>query len=140
MNPNKEREARLAAAANAKRALMRKSLAKLVHDSQLIRPIPEWPSWTRELLFKEHKNRNERYNLIVWLWRNGVESAIAAEWTMYHGRFNQFEYDKQAHLQVEGLVKGLRNKNSKEYKFAMDKPIFVMEENKVEPQKTRSQF
>lgn len=136
-----EREKRLLKAKAAKQELMRRNLTRFIHDTDLIRyPIDTWPAWVKTLTFKEHKDRNERYNLLIWLWRNGVVEHIAEKIVMYHGNYEGYRYDRAAIQQMADLVKGLSRPGSKIYEAAHAKPVFVMELERVDPPKRRDQY
>lgn len=141
-----EKQARLAAAKRAKIALMDRALTRYVQETDIIAPIQEWPGWTKSLLFKPHKNRNERYNLMIWLWRNGVSAEIAEPIVMFHHKFGNdadgtsYKYDADAHRQMKTLVTDLNNPMSKQYEIAKEKAIFMLDSKQVEPAKTREQY
>jgi len=133
-----EREQRLKAAAKAKSALIKAALTKYVNQLDIIAPIEEWPTLWKDLLFTEHKNRNQRYNLMIWLWRNGVLENIARDIVLYHNKWSGLMYDRDAMRQMDELVRELGKPNSRTAEYAHAKPMYIMEEREVLPRVNRS--
>lgn len=63
-------------------------------------PIKDWPTWVRRLFFKRHKDRNERFDMFVFFFRNGASPEQSARWVMYPG-----VYDASAHRSMQDAVR-----------------------------------
>lgn len=68
----------------------------------------EWPLWAQRLLLKEHKKRNERFNLYYFLIANGLYPGTAIVWStmtdVVNRRAVSMGYDADALRDVKGLL------------------------------------
>lgn len=91
---------------NYERAIrLNRSLHGKIKFDDLITDVVNWPAWAKQSLFKVHKNRSERMNLWVFLWKNGVPPEKAVEYVLFHGKVGLTTYDASAISSMGDLVK-----------------------------------
>lgn len=60
----------------------------------------EWPLNKKQLFLKQHKKRNDRLELFLFLWGNGMRPERAMYWVLWHNT-----YDRSAIEDVQGMVR-----------------------------------
>lgn len=103
-------------------------LRRAINLSDVFYDYETWPAWAKMSFDKKHKNRNERFKLFVFFWRNGMEPGTARRWVMIHDT-----YDKAAWESMEDLVQKTRTKHGTEYLERI--PIYIFNSNRVEEYK-----
>jgi len=86
-------------------AAVRRRLTSMIKSSDEFFDIEEWPRWARVSFLEPHHKRNERYNLFLFFWRNGLRAETAERWIMFHHNYRQYAYDKNALEDIRGLRK-----------------------------------
>lgn len=61
-------------------------------EADIFFPFNSWPRWAQQAFTKQHKNRDERYKLFVFFWKNGMEPGTAASWIMRYGNYDRNAY------------------------------------------------
>ena len=86
-----------------------------------------WPDWVKRLLYNGHKKNNERYNLWLYLWRNGVEPGYCSEIVLFH-----MGYDYGAKRDMKELERmAIDFYNPKRADKLLNKAIYIVKYNKV---------
>lgn len=70
--------------------------------------VSTWPTWAQVAFQKPHKDRNERFYLFVFLWKNGLEAWKAKEWMMWHRTYDRSAWQSMSDLEAMTRVKGGR--------------------------------
>lgn len=73
-------------------------------------PFKDWPLWAKQSFLKPHKNRNERYYLWIFLWKNGMEPHRASYWVMKHGG-----YDREGWQSIRDLENKAKTPHGRRY-------------------------
>lgn len=73
-------------------------------------PIGMWPVWLQQIFLKRHKNRQERFKLWLFFWRNGMHRRRATYWVMSHG-----SYDRTAWASIQDLSRMSETREGQEY-------------------------
>lgn len=100
----------------------------------VIDPIETWPKWAQENFHALHKSNNQRFNLWLFLWRNGVEPQLAQDIVFFHHRFGgEFRYDTNAWTDIGELVKVARQSLSEKKRKLEMKPMYILAAKRVLP-------
>lgn len=87
-----------------------------LEEGDLFFPLSTWPPIAKEYMLKTHKSRNERFYLMRFLCYNGLRPAIASNWVLREG-----EYDQEALRDQAGLIE-----KAKHFEFYRKGRIFNM--------------
>lgn len=63
--------------------------------------LREWPVWAINAFFNVHKDRNERYRLFVFFYKNGMPPWHAVFWVMWHDTYDLSAWYSIADAYVE---------------------------------------
>lgn len=94
-------------------------------NADIFYPVASWPQWARQALQNPHKNREDRFNLFVFLWKNGMEAWRAQEWVMYHKT-----YDTSAWKSMQDVVNHTKTREGRLYLRRI--PMMDMELGRVD--------
>lgn len=79
-------------------------------DADVFFPFTQWPEWARMAFVKKHKNRDERFKLATFFWKNGMMAHHAVQWVMWHGN-----YDREAWKSINDWLRQTTTKEGREY-------------------------
>lgn len=97
-------------------------------------PLSNWPEWAKTSFVNSHKDRNARFKLFVFFWKNGMEPYRAAHWTIgWHNRHG-FPYDQAAMRQVNELVQAAQMMRGRQYAYMWRMPVLDIQERRLHPQ------
>lgn len=88
-----------------------------------------WPQWLRNLYLKEHKNRQERWDLFVILTKNGVHPDVACNSIM----IDNSVYDEKAIRQMYEIRDCFLQKIGRCYWNQWNKRVYMLSEKVYHP-------
>lgn len=68
---------------------MSRDIVSEIEEADVFFPMRQWPPWARQAFVKEHKNRDERFKLATFFWKNGMMAHQALAWVMWHGGYDR---------------------------------------------------
>lgn len=73
-------------------------------------PLKRWPEWARRYFHNRHKDRKQRMQLWLVLWKSGMTPERAVYFVMFSGT-----YDRSAWLSMNDLVKKTKTPEGRTY-------------------------
>jgi len=86
------------------------SALNAIEQSDEFFPFNKWPQWAKSLFLIKHKDRNQRFRLWIFFWKNGMEANRARYWVMFGGG-----YDRSAWSSMQDLVNKTQTPQGRAY-------------------------